>query len=380
MPPLPALYVNRIQPKRAQPAERHEPLWKGPEVDGITFSMLSRWLVCRERFRVRALEGWRSVEGFNHRIEYGQMWHTCEEALAAGRDWDAALLGYCTGLATIYPLNVEQIDHWYNVCKKQFPVYVDFWAQHPDVVNRQPILQEQVFDVPYDLPSGRRVRLRGKWDSVDLIGAGIYLQENKTKSEINENEIRRQLTFDLQTMMYLVALTQDTGIDALEEIKQWDGKKLTVPISGVRYNVIRRPLSGGKGSIVRHKPSKSNPNGESKEDYYNRLAEYIVNEPETYFARWSFQVHDIDIKRFCKECLNPILETLCVWYDVVANRETGHLVAPNAFTVRDMMNWRHPFGVWNSIDETGSSDLDEYLATGSTVGLERVDTLFRELT
>src|SRR4051794_6290554 len=59
------------------------PLWKGPEEDGITFSLLSQFLVCRERFRVRVIEGLSAGGGFNHRIEYGSMWHTCEEALAA---------------------------------------------------------------------------------------------------------------------------------------------------------------------------------------------------------------------------------------------------------------------------------------------------------
>ena len=28
------------------------PAWKGPEVDGITQSLLSKFLVCRERFRI----------------------------------------------------------------------------------------------------------------------------------------------------------------------------------------------------------------------------------------------------------------------------------------------------------------------------------------
>ena len=68
------------------------------------------------------------------------------------------------------------------------------------------MLQEQVCDVPYNLPSGRVVRLRGKFDSVDLIDGGIYLQENKTKGDIDKIQVERQLSFDLQTLMYSVAL------------------------------------------------------------------------------------------------------------------------------------------------------------------------------
>jgi hypothetical protein len=43
------------------------------------------------------------------------------------------------------------------------------------------------------------------------------------------------------------------------------------------------------------------------------------------------------------------------------------------------VHWRHPFGVYDALNEGGSSDLDEYLETGSTVGLERASTLFPEL-
>jgi hypothetical protein len=60
-------------------AKLSKPLWSGPDGEGpnggITFSLLSRFLVCRERFRLHALEGWRTQDGFNHRLEYGNMWH-----------------------------------------------------------------------------------------------------------------------------------------------------------------------------------------------------------------------------------------------------------------------------------------------------------------
>ena len=52
---------------------------------------------------------------------------------------------------------------------------------------------------------------------------------------------------------------------------------------------------------------------------------------------------------------------------------TGEVALSEALT------WRHPFGSVNWLDEGGSSDLDEYLATGSTVGLRQVEELFPEL-
>ena len=361
---------------KANKRKAKEPVWKGPEQDGITQSLLSRFLVCRERFRLLVVEGLRPADQFNHRMEYGQMWHTCEEELArtkgADDNWQRALKQYASGLCRKYPLQQEQVQHWYNVCKVQFPVYVDFWAKHPDVKGRTPLLQEQVFDVLYPLPSGRTVRLRGKWDSVDLIGkgrkAGVYLQENKTKGDIKEEQLRKQLAsgFDLQTGTYLTAMDCWPASD-------WKEK----PIRGIRYNVVRRPLSGGKHSIRQHKPTKSNPAGESAEAYYTRLGGLIVGEPEHYFHRWNVEFTVADLVRFRRECLDPILEQLCDWWGWVSrpvckggttrwNHESG-------------VHWRHPYGVWNALNEGGSGEVDEYLNTGSELGLERTDNLFREL-
>ncbi len=363
--------------------ERKGPLWKGPEVDGITFSLLSRFLVCRERFRLYAIEGLQPAPSFNHRIEYGSMWHVCEEALASGKspantvDQWVPLQRYADFLCAKYPTAVDQIQHWYNVCRTQFPVYVDYWSRHPDVKARTPLLQEVAFSVPYKLPSGRTVRLRGKWDSVDLIGSGIYLQENKTKGDIKESLIARQLTFDLQTMLYLVALDrwQEDGINSGNFTN--DYPELYYKIRGVRYNVIRRPLSGGKGSIVQHKPTSKCPNGESAESFYSRLGDIIKEDPGYFFMRWQVEVGQADILKFRHQCLDPILEQLCDWWEQVST--DAFIKEPHLADWSKIGHWRHPFGIYNVLDEGGASDVDSYLDTGSTVGLHRATTLFPEL-
>jgi hypothetical protein len=335
-----------------------EPVWKGPEKDGITQSLLSRFLVCRERFRIYAIEGLQPVEKFSHRLEYGQMWHTCEEAVAAKKEWFPDLLDYTKLLIKKYRFDGEKIEHWHNVCKKQFPVYQEFWSKQKDERNREPIHQEVTFCVPYELPSGRIVNLRGKWDAVDRIGKGrraeVWLQENKTKGQINEEQLRTQLLFDLQTMMYIIAL-RESGIK----------------VSGVRYNVVRRPLSGGKYTIRQHKPTKSNPQGESKEKFYDRLGDCFKDDPKFFFMRWKVSVSESDIRRFKREFFDPCLEYLCRWYCQV----TTHTSHDDAFG----LHWRMPYGIWNPLAKDGRTELDDYLNTGSEVGLERTKVLFPEL-
>ena len=349
--------------------KRAEPLWKGPEVDGITYSLLSRFLVCRERFRLLVVEGLRPKDEFNHRLEYGQMWHVCEEALASNsphkdHGWEFFLVEYCKGLCKKYPTSQEQIDNWYGICKTQFPAYVSWWSKHPDVVARTPLLQEQVFSVPCQLPSGRTVKLRGKLDSVDLIGkgngAGIYLQENKTKSRVDERQLKRQLTFDLQTMLYLVALERFLpGFCSMDHGLAGDKPP---PILGVRYNVVKRP--------AQYRGKK-----ETAEGFRSRLSAIIADSPQDFFMRFKVEVTTDDIAKFRRQCLDPILEQLCDWWEWIGNEPDPFQPDVNG----NICHWRHPFGVWNVLDEGGSSELDEHLATGSTVGLERAERLFEEL-
>lgn len=355
------------------------PLWTGPSGEGpnggITFSALSRFLTCRERFRVKMIEGLAPNKKFEHRMYYGHMWHACEEALAGKKDWKRALVDYTQPLMKEFPLDREQVTHWMNVCAYQFPLYVDYWKKHPDVKNRTPLEQEEVFDVAYTLPSGRIVRLRGKRDSVDLIKKngknGVWLQENKSKGNPDESEIRRQLKNDLQTMMYLIAL------DSSGQYKE--------PIAGVRYNVIRRPLSGGKGTIKRLEGKQLKAGykeGETWTEFYKRAAQYIIDEPEAFFMRWEFDVTEKDIEEFKRMTLNPILEQLCDWYHSITDF-VGYEAWLNDKIMRaeysPYLNYRHPFGCINTVDEYGWTEIDDYLMNGSMVGLKRADALFTEL-
>lgn len=369
----------RKTPKKQRPKG---PVWKGPEEDGVTQSMLSRFLVCRERFRLLVVEGLRPVPQFNHSREYGQMWHACEEGFAKpNSDWIPYLEVYAHDLSKQYPLQQEQVQKWYDVCKVQFPIYVDYWAKQK-AEKRTVLLSEQVFDVPYELPTGRVVRLRGKWDDVSLVGskksAVIELGENKTKGQIDEQQMMRQLQFDLQTMIYLIAL-QHFCSDLPGKWAEWTKKVVgkPTPLRGVRYNVVRRPLGGGKGSIRLHKATKTKP-AETMGHYYERLGQYIKDEPETYFMRWNVVVTPHDIERFKWEFLNPVLEQLYDWWEWVSGQgmqDPFEQLEPDGLGT----HWRTPYGFYNVLAEGGSSELDEYLATGSKLGLERTDRLFKEL-
>lgn len=365
-------------------SKRKEPLWKGPETadkeGGITFSLLSRFIVCPERFRIYAIEGLKPRDQFNHRMEYGNMWHICEEH--KDNNWDTPLLDYAKQLVTKYPTSGEDIDKWYNVCKIQFPIYMDYWSKHPDMTNRTPLLNEEKFKVPYTLPSGRIVYLRGKWDQVDLVKERnqqyVWLQENKAKGNVNPIQLQKQLSFDLQVMMYVIALTKSSEGYRWRTLFSTNGDS---KFGGVRYNVIKRPLSSGSGNtnIRQKQPTKSNPLGESKSSYFTRLKGIIdgtggedVLGPDNFFYRWNIVISQKDIDTFCKTCLDPLLEYVSVWYNCVTNNGKESLS-------KEYIHYRRPYGVYDILAQGGTSDYDEYLSSGIEIGLEQATTLFPEL-
>ena len=366
-------------------------LWQGPcsndPQGGITQSMINSYLACHERFRIKVVEGLSTFEGFNAPLEYGNMWHICEEALAANRNWQEALKNHCMALMPIYSTEWDTVKHWWQTCKAQFPIYIGRWSNHKDVRNRTPLMQEVSFTVPYDLPSGRVVILRGKWDAVDLIKdkkeSGIWLQENKTKGRIDEGKIERQLKFDLQTMTYLIALESGWYKQgAMVGEASYDA----YPIKGVRYNVIRRPFSGGKGSIKRHQPTKSNPQGESEEQFYQRLQDgYFKNDPKYWFMRWEVQISQDDIDKFKEQTLNPILENTLddyEWWDHCHKTGTNphdYMIRASIFKNHHHRSFRTPYGIYNPMAEGRDHELDVYLDTGNKDGLMNVVNLFPEL-
>ena len=165
----------------------------------------------------------------------------------------------------------------------------------------------------------------------------------------------------------------------------------------MRYNVVRRPLSGGVGSIKPHegkctKPIYSKRKGqehvilheskitpaETNDEFYERLRrDYIAAEPDYWFFRVRAEVSAQDIKVFRDTCLDPLLEQLCWWYDSIIG------VPPSSKTDWECLvralSYRTPFGLFNPLMENGSTEYDAYLESGSEAGLRRVESLFGEL-
>ena len=357
-----------------------ECLWRGPKTDGITFSMLSDFLVCKERFRLKVVEGLEEPMGFNHSIEYGNYFHECEEARFNDRPWMDALRAYRDKLIDIHGTDIqEDINKWAAICKHQFPLYVAYWKKKEKNYNH--LLEEQNFEVPYVLPSGRIINLRGKIDGVLTIGSGdkpnVFIQENKTKGFIDSEAITSTMLFNLQPMLYFIAAQEiisrvkkytETRKDKLMIPPSWEGWPSKMP-SGILYNVIRRPLSDKYA--IRIKKS------ETKTDFYKRVGQNIAENLEYYFQRHKVLVHNENVKDFKTKVFHPLLEHLCDWWEYIA--EDPYHPWRSANNPHSQLHYQTPWGMFNSMFGGFRGDYYEYLTTGSKTKLKPIASLFPEL-
>lgn len=361
-----------------------EDIWRGPVEDGITFSLLSRWVVCRERFRLLTIEGLKEDEGFIDAIEFGSLWHEAEEASANGKDWEKAVNRYANRLRGEHLTSLEQIDKWTHLVRLVFPLYLDHWKSSPSTRGRTPILQERSFRIPYPLPSGRTITLRGKFDSVWKKGKGIWLQENKTKGTIDEEGILKTLAGNLQVMIYLISLRHlVNGVGALDDPSGISIPRL--PVRGVIYNVIRRPLSA-RNSI---RPRKS----ETPRDFHSRFRDTVADNPEDHFFRWEASIYRKDLEKFEAEVFHPLLESFLDWWEWVSyDPNPWRVPTSEELSTADFrynrppgiipgggIHFQAPWGVYSSLASGFRGDYFNFLSSGSRVGLVETETLFPEL-
>lgn len=329
-----------------------KPFWTGPENEGIGYSLLCKFLQCRERFRMRVVEGLVEDQGFSYYMEFGSMWHECEEAHAANKPWRFKLDAYCQKLCGTYPESAKEIDKWHDLTAMLFPIYVQRWLRDYSNIGRKPVYQEKVFHVPYIIPDGRTVYLNGKFDSVFFKNKMLVLQENKTKGDIDQEQLSKTVDQNLQTMLYLIAL----GIFELEQ----NGKR---QIGGTLYNVVRRPLSD------RHSPRQKKK--ESFAAFVERIGKLTTEKLSHHFFRWPVDVPWQKIDRFRRVSFDPILTDLCNWWDVIKRNPFSEVQPSNHF--------RFPFGVYHSMERGFKGDYFNYYTSGSRDGLVKITTLFPEL-
>ena len=358
-----------MNPKFQVPSKykKKKPLWD-LERDGITFSMLSHFLICRERFRLTSVEGWTS-KGLSIPIEFGQIFHwVLEKKINSPRTSISKLLkeDLKRRRKTLKKSQLEDYEIILGLVQVTLEEYFEYWKtiptfEHPKTSVRyydtdlKYCLAEEVFRVKHILSNGRTILLRGKIDAAfrEPLNKALWLQENKTKGNIDGAALSNSLHKDFQTMLYCLAL-RHLSPDEPE---------------GVLYNVIRRPqLRKGKS--------------ESLQVYLTRTKKDIQKRPEHYYMRWLVSLGPKDLDTWIHHSLDPILHQLLDWWDSIKRNpfdpwmttiESSILGRPN------LLHYERPFGIYDSFQFSQKGDMYDPIVSNDFSSFYQRDTVFPEL-
>ena len=320
--------------REANPRKPFRDIWK----DGVTYTFLAEFLQCRESARLSYVEGW-SQKGLIEALEFGSAIHKCLEAAASGdpHNYDRVLnLHRKERLPYLQPGVIHDFDRIMDMARIVFPRYYAYWLAKGGM-EHQPdatfLSSEEKFEIPYTLPDGRIINIRGRFDAVLNYKGQIWLMEDKTKSVVDDR-ITDYLPHDLQTMLYCHAIKQVYG----------------QTVSGILYNVIRRPgLRLGKKETV--------------PELLTRIQQDVGERPEHYYLRWMVALAPDDVANWSSRVLTPVLNQVCLWWDEVSQNPFDPWSIPNR-----IHHFQNPEGLYTKY---GRSNYFDMLTKGSDHGLYR---------
>lgn len=265
-----------------------------PVRDGVTATLITRWLSCRESARLY-LAGWTPMV-FKESLLFGSLFHDLLRMLYDHYVEDYAPRGVHklvadaekvaapwfdrhlreTARSMSDPSNVEALERDIAVCSVMIAPYVRRYEE--DFRKLEWVGLETEFDVEWE-----GMRLRGKRDGVYRKGKKLWILETKTKGRVDEAGLMEQLLIDFQSQFYMLATQLELGEQP----------------SGVDYNVVRRPGQRLKIS-------------EPLNEFAERIQVDIKGRPDYYFMRYEIFFAEEDLDRFNAD-LKIVLEEFRLW-------------------------------------------------------------------
>lgn len=342
------------------------------ERDGVTYSSMSKFLNCRERFRLSQVEGW-SSNNVSVPLEFGNLFHLYAEAQVhnfSEREMIRIGMKYADKrLANVADADtIADMQRLVAVSFVTFDEYTKYWQRVPSMSHGGAdyfegkfdwVAKEDQFDNTHKVPvllSSREVRCRGKIDGVFRLNRkspNLWVMENKTKGDIDVDGIKGGLNKDLQTGFYMLNVWKKYG---------------RMP-DGVLYNVIRR--TGLRPRV-----------SESASQFADRVRGDIQSRPEWYFMRWKVEITKQDLDDFQNKMLNPILYQMITWWDSVKKNpfaphllhdDDGNPLGPNPH------HYERPFGCYDGMMHHQRGDYFEIIANGNYHQFHQRQFAFPEL-
>ena len=334
-------------PRKKTTNFKWNPKWN-LERDGISYSLLSVFINCRERFYHKAIRGLRE-RGRKEAMEFGTIFHKLIEQAARSpsqRNFTPFLHKWLKRKFNLLPPDEFEAQKLLGqIALAVFQEYQSHYQSKPERYTY--FAQEAVFREPYILPSGRILEIRGRMDEIIQTPSGLILQENKTKGRFNWDIVKATLPRNLQTMFYCTAVQR---------------RYHTTPIA-VLYNVIRKPQLQQKSK-------------EPDLEYINRIIEDIREQPDHYFKRHIHTFAENELAEWQIRTLHPHLEALYDWWESIKANPTNRWATPSGEI--NKLHYEKPFGVYDPMSD-GKGEFFDLIVNKNPRNLEQVETLFPEL-
>jgi hypothetical protein len=197
-------------------------VWKGPLIDGVTQSLISRFLECPYAFYLYAIMGVQEDTPPPENMVWGDTFHKGLEILLDTKSRSAASEAMIDHLATKYPAAPASFK---VTTTKMLDLY-KIKNNHMDAEWQT----ELVLDLYYKI-RGYNVRFRGKLDGLtyDHPDYPALMVEHKCKGYIDPLQVRDELHLDLQCNLYM--FLHDVEFVAYDLIKIPEAQKYGPPPS-----------------------------------------------------------------------------------------------------------------------------------------------------
>jgi len=261
--------------------------------DGITSSMIAKWLTCPKQCEIEYAKGYASHKQ-SDAITYGNCVHSVLQQ--AYSQSTIPLPGLIRTYINRYSERIqddeassEQQEANEISYAKAEGVLRYYFVHYQKDFDTTWVITEDTYRVDVGYKDGKVVPLRGKLDGgfKKNEDSALWLVDHKCMGQIVLDDILLLLPVDLQINFYLWCMVAN-GQDP----------------KGFYYNIIRNPQL---------KPHRSK--GESLEGFTERIAEKVAEDPKHYFFRIKIPFTREEILNWGKKQLMPILRDMRRWYD-----------------------------------------------------------------
>ena len=329
--------MPRAKKSKQTTGSNKEDVWS-PYVHGLSVTGLQTWLNDRFVAGARYLDNLQPIEKFEPKFVYGSYFQSCFEGyvnsghqLRGAHAWldravrkDKKLFG---------PQKHKDIGWWSSLALEHFYLFVEQYADDRDLPLSEVTESERNLRVEITLPSGRNLILNTYLDGE---GGDSLMYEGKCRSKIEREAIAKEIRWDLQYNVYLLAKYSSSG--KLPE-RVW-------------YQTNLRPCGFGYRG-----PSKRK--NESMTEFQQRILDDMRTTPEKYLYRFIGKPALSELERFCHGCLYPMLEAFLDWYD--------YRIDPEGKVNR--WDWVTPYVLFNPLLQDMKEDYRNYRLTGYPAGL-----------